>query len=142
MRNNLERKSCEHEIGASNIRAGDEVTVKTYLPSKTCVARYGDISAGEIGLAVWLLRNERGELRTLTDNRSTIRPIGSFSTQLADEIQDWTDPRLAMTYVFLKPGLVIPEGITGSSPVPAELIAIAGWADFLKVYRAIYLNVH
>ena len=114
------------------MKAGESVPVLSYQPSPRCQSDYrkeGDTLP--TGPALWLLRSEKGNLRTLVDNAVTVRPLNSFSPSVQQ--RKWHDPNLAVTYLLLKPGIMIPEGEYAKSSEQG-LTDIAGTAGYLKVY--------
>jgi hypothetical protein len=123
---------------------GSVVPVMWYLPSPACLTDY----RGERLLdkpALWLLRTEDGFLRTLidasgTDSAPSVLPMKSFSAEAEKKLSEWKDPRLAVTYLVLKPGVIVPENAYARSWLPDDVAAVAGYFNFLKVYRAVYLE--
>lgn len=109
----------------------------SYLPSPKCEGGY-DMDSQIEAPALWMLRRERGDLRTVVDNRTTYRTVQMFSQSLAEGIRNIRDPLVATTYLFLKPGVVIPINGYSRSPLPAEVIGIGGWFKFLSAYRDVY----
>ena len=122
------------------IKAGSAVSVMWYLPSPVCIATYGGDGQQLTRPALWLARTENGTLRTLADNNVTVLPIKSFSTEIEERLTEWKDPGLAVTYLILKPGAIISENGYVSSRLPSDVVGITGFADFLKVYRVVYLE--
>jgi hypothetical protein len=126
------------------VEAGSLVPIIWYLLSPTCAADYrGDTLLGKP--ALWLLRTENGFLRALvdgsgTDNTPSVLPMQSFSPDTERKLAEWKDPRLAVTYLILKPGVIIPEDRYAISWLPGDVAAVAGYFNFLKVYRAVYLE--
>jgi hypothetical protein len=124
------------------VKPGSRVTVVWYLLAPECVTDYrGKKLIGR--LALWLLRTESGSLRLLvdgsgTDNAPSVLPIETFSAETEQQLGEWKDPRLAVTYLILKPGAVVPENGYASSWLPGDVAAVAGYFNFLKVYRVVY----
>ncbi len=90
--------------------------------------------------ALWLLRTENGIIRLSGVDSLTAIPLHRFSPAIAKELGRWTNPEEALTFLFLKPGIVIPENGYADSPVVGEVIPLCGWLTFLKVYREIFLE--
>jgi hypothetical protein len=76
----------------------------------------------------------------LVDNAMTVRPLQSFSEGTRQKLEEWHDPHLAAMYLFLKPGIIVPESEYADAGFEGSLIDLAGWTDFLRVYRAVYLE--
>jgi hypothetical protein len=47
---------------------------------------------------------------------------------------------MAITYLILKPDVVIPGEEYATSQLPVDVAAVAGYANFLRVYRAVYIE--
>jgi hypothetical protein len=124
----------------SPVKVGPVVQIIWYLPSPTCAVSYlgDDRLLGKP--ALWLARSEGGSLRTIADDTSTVLPILEFTEQTEDELKQWRDPGSAVTYLVLKPGVIIPENGYVGSTLPSDVVAITGFADFLRIYRVIYLE--
>jgi hypothetical protein len=121
-------------------RHGAEIRFTTYLPSAACAPEYLG-RPNVLGRPVlWLLRTEGGELRTLKDNPSTFFVVGSLTAATRQELARWRRPELAVMYLFLKPGVIIPQEGYATSSLPAQMFDVGGGSDFLRVYRAVYLE--
>ena len=126
------------------VEAGAVVPVVWYLRSPACTTDY----RGETLIdkpALWLLRTENGSLRALVDcsgadNTPSVLPIKSFPAETEQKLAEWKDPRLAVTYLILKPGVIIPENAYARSLLPGDVAAVAGYLNFLKVLRTVYLE--
>jgi hypothetical protein len=126
--------------GREDIRRGGSLSFVWHLSSPACLAdRWGDGVVLQKP-ALWLLRQEGSFLGALVDNASTVIPLKSSPPDLDRTLAEWGEPRLALTYLFLKPGVVIPEAEFAKSTLQGELIALCGWRDFLRVYRTVYLE--
>ena len=126
--------------GGIDVSHDKDVGFVWYLSSPACVAdRWGDPAVLQKP-ALWLLRRQDGFLRALTDNGSTVIPLQSFPPAVERRLGEWSEPNLALTYLFLKPGVVIPEAEFSNSTLQGELIYLGGWRDFLTVYRVVFLE--
>ncbi|MGD0500808.1 MAG: hypothetical protein ABSC23_20535 [Bryobacteraceae bacterium] len=130
------------------VRVGAAVSVISYPLSGGCSSGFGNSSAPAGLPALFLLRTERGFLRTLEGTPSPGIPFqnGVFPLQrnlspLEERaVEAWGRPDLAVMYLFLKPGLIIPDGAYAHSPLPIEMAPLDGWSSFLKVYRVAFLE--
>jgi hypothetical protein len=43
-------------------------------------------------------------------------------------------------YLFLKPGLIIPEGAYAHSTLPIQMADLSGWTSFLRAYRVAFME--
>lgn len=123
------------------IKVGGAVRVLWELPSASCNFYYGGESVFAGQPALWLLKTENGVLHTsLSDHALPVRPLLSFSQDIEHRLVEWREPRLAVTYLFLKPGVIIPEDHYARSHLQDQLMDVAGMADFLRVFRAVYFE--
>jgi hypothetical protein len=126
--------------GGKHLSQGSELVFVWRLPSPACSAdRWGDSTALQKP-ALWLLRQLQNAFYALEDNSSTVIPLRSFPPLVEHSLAEWSKPGLALTYLLLKPGVLIPEKEISKSTEQWELIAIGGWRDFLAAYRKVYLE--
>jgi hypothetical protein len=80
-------------------------------------------------------------LRTLVDNSDTVFALTRGLLPLEEQdLRQWKEPDVAVTYLFLKPGLAIPESRYTDSALPIQMVDLGGWTKFLRVYRTAYLE--
>jgi hypothetical protein len=124
------------EARSPSIRPGSVVDVVWYVPSRDPLPYFRDTGKP----ALWLLRTERGVLRTVSDGSRTVFLLGRPSADVKDRLSEWKDPRLAVIYLVLKPGLIVPEEQYPLTSLSADVSALVPFIDFLKVYRSVYLE--
>jgi hypothetical protein len=125
---------------ASEWKPGAKMSVIWYLPTPDCAPKFGvnyDVFNRQ---ALWLLRKENGILRVLVDNYFTAYPIENFSPDIQRGLANWSDPRSALTYLAVKPGVLVPEFRYPGSFLPINVIPLVGMTEYLKVFRTVYLE--
>ncbi len=91
--------------------------------------------------ALWLLRTEAGMLRTLTDSAGTVFPLQRTLLPFEERyLAQSKDAEMSAMYLFLKPGLIVPENQYAYSSLPIQMVDLGGWMNFLKVDRTVYLE--
>jgi|HubBroStandDraft_1064217.scaffolds.fasta_scaffold17551_2 hypothetical protein len=129
------------EARSPSTKPGSVVEVVWYVPSRQNVPAHSFRDGDATGKpALWLLRTERGLLRTVSDGSQTVFPMRGLSADTENRLSDWKDPRLAVIYLVLKPGLIITEERYAFSNLPADVSALVPFIDFLRVYRSVYLD--
>ena len=86
------------------------------------------------------MRHENDSVRPLVDNDSAAYILGSFPPSMNQKLKEWSDPNLAITYLFLKPGFVIPKKTYWISSVPSELMRLSSFSDYLRVLKQVFLE--
>lgn len=117
-----------------------KISVVWYLPTRDCKPKFGpnyDVFNRE---ALWLLRMENGALRVFGDNHFSAYPIENFSADVQRGLADWNDPRAALIYLAVKPGVLVPERQYPGSSLPINIIPLVRMTEYLKVFRAVYLE--
>jgi hypothetical protein len=122
------------------IREGGTIDAVAFLPSDQCLWDFNGPYTRPDSPALWLLRTENGVLRVLVDNRTSVRPLATLSPETRLQVKQWKEPELALTYLCLKPGVLIPEDRYARSTLPAEMLGVAGARGFLEVYRSVYVE--
>ncbi len=134
------------EVGAvikaqtSERKPETKMSVIWYLPTRDCVPRFGvsyDVFNRE---ALWLLRKESGTLRVLVDNHFTAYPIENFSPDIKQGLTKWSDPRAALIYLAVKPGVLVPERRYPGSFLPINVMHLVRMKEYLMVLRTVYLE--
>jgi hypothetical protein len=86
-----------------------------------------------------LIRTENGTLRTSAADFSTVFPLQRRLLPFeVRQIEKWNDGDAGAMYLFLKPGLIIPESQYASSSRIVQMVDLKGWVPFLNVYRTAY----
>lgn len=125
---------------ASEWKPGATMSVIWYLPTRNCAPKFGvsyDVFNREV---LWLLRKENSTLRVLVDNHFSAYPIENFSPDIKRGLANWSDPRAALIYLPVKPGVLVPELRYPGSSLPISIIPLVKMTEYLKVYRTVYLE--
>jgi hypothetical protein len=127
----------DHTAGA---KAGSALSVVWYPPFDDCRPEFSVDYPSLNQEALWLLRAENGALRALVDNHTTAWPMAKFSPQVQLELTNQKAPGALLTYLAVKPGLLVPEQRYPMSLVPLDVIPLLGMAEYLNVFRSVFLE--
>jgi hypothetical protein len=128
------------EAASSRITEGAAAKVVWYLPFASCVAAYSGEHTKLYGPSLWLVRSEDGILRAVVDNEQSVWPLAEFCDRTKRRLKEWREPKMAITYLALKPGVLVSEKQYAISVLPADTVSIVGFRNFLRVYRSVYLE--
>jgi hypothetical protein len=129
-------KSLDHGLGEGALRR-----LVWYTPTVTpCAAGSWGFDTDIKKPRLWLLRTENGVLRAVVDDAVPARPLQTFSPEIKRKMEEWKDPALEMIYLFLKPGVRTAEDKYARFADDDGMSVITGFAGYLKVRRAVYLE--
>ena len=121
-------------------KAGAKISVIWYLPTRDCTLKVGDSTDLFNREALWLLRKEHSTLRVLVDYPFSFYPIENFTADIQRRLGGWSDPRSALTYLALKPGVLVPEPRYPGSTLPIQIRPLVSWTEYLNIFRTVYLE--
>ena len=125
----------------AEVRMGSTVSVISLMPSADCSPVFEGVQVPKTQPSLWLLRTDHGILQVMTPPSPSVFPLERNLLPLEErDLQEWEDPAVAVTYLFLKPGLIIPENQYARSTRPIQMVGLGGWTSFLRVYRTAYLE--
>lgn len=112
-----------------------------YIPSPTCQADYENaIGPGWSlkGPALWFMRAEGGFVRPTVDNLAAVRSLIDVGETVMTELDRWRDPRFAVAYLFMTPGVVTAVNEFFPDHESIGTIDLVGWSGYLEIYRSIF----
>jgi hypothetical protein len=137
--------ACELRLHVDKVLKGEKhldtsgaLPVLLYLPVPSCSPMYGGVALSGRP-ALWLLRTDYGLTRTTLDDAATVYPMDAWTTGSEVALQQWSAAE-AVTYLVLKPGLIVSERRYPYSSLPIQMADLVGFSKFLAVFRAIYLE--